>query len=281
VRNRLRFLLFVILALSLVVVLDRATIRLFDREHHLASARVDEPENKVTQSRDTNLSTSPQTWIIPTYPAGELPVAQPVEKHIKKPPVKKQVNKKDIKTKPSPKKPEQISPRQVASEQKGDFPVLEVGYDAIGFASYLDAIERVGHFFLISNTDQGSKIGSEISLKSRTVYRHKIDMANLAIKRPHLVSDDMIRDRLSGFSLPDDVQTDSIILVFSKPFDDLLWDTIVSVLSKNDLSLGDISRIDGGYVKEREDIFLLIRSAEIRNTGEEIQLNRRLRISLG
>jgi hypothetical protein len=281
VKSRSRFLLFVILAVLLVVALDRAAIRLLDKEHHQTSAAVDEPEKTKKHQNRVKMPAHGKSWVIPIYPAGDLPVAKPVVIPKKQEPPSKSVKRDSHKKAQPHKKPKQDLPRLVTSMREGDFPVLEVGYEAIGFAGYLDVIERVGHFFLITNTENGTEIGSEISLKSRIVYQHRIDLAKLAVKRPHLVSDSMIRERLSGFSLPDNVLTDSIILVFSKPFDDLLWDTIVSALSSKNLSLNEISRIDGGYVKERQDIFLLIRSAEKRETGEEVLLNRRLRISLG
>jgi hypothetical protein len=284
VKTRIRFLLFAVLAVSLIVALDKATIGLLDKEHHLASSATEISDKQNKPGKPTIRKITPpskQTWVIPTYPVGNLPVEKKVAKSKEKEPIKKVVRIEKQKKKRISNKPRQSTPKKIAPKRDGDFPVLEVGYEAIGFADYLDAIERVGHFFLISNTENGTEIGSEISLKSRIVYKHRIDLSNLAIRRPHLVSDSMIRDRLAGFSLPDDVQTDSIILVFSKPFDDLLWDTIEGALSKRNLFLNQVSRIDGGYVKEREEIFLMIRSAEVRNTGEEVHLDRRLRITLG
>jgi hypothetical protein len=276
VRRNFRFAIFVVLAIFVVVALERATMQLLDREHHLSSTKTVIAEVAKLKLRKRKAQPV-QSWIIPTYPVGDLPIIKTKPKNPSLKIAKKETKKtkRPIKTLPP------VPPKKVSPKRHGDFPTLEVGYEAIGFLDYLNAIERVGHFFLISNTETGTKIGSEISLKSRTVYRHKIDLATLAVKRPHLVSDDMIKERLSAFSLPEDVQTDSIILVFSKPFDDLLWDTIVKALSKNNLSLNEVSRIDGGYIKVREDIFLLIRSAENRETGEEVPLNKRLRISLG
>lgn len=281
---RIRFFLFVILAVSLIVALDEATLGFLNKDHHLASNATEIPKRKYKAGKPTDKRSAPsskQTWVIPTYPVGNLTVQNRDIKLKEKEPIKKAAEKDKQKKKPFSNKPKQSTPNKIAHKRSGDFPVLEVGYEAIGFADYLDAIERVGHFFLISSTEKGTEIGSEISLKSRIIYKHQIDFRNLAIKRPHLVSDAMIRDRLAGFLLPEDVQTDSIILVFSKPFDDLLWDTIEGALSKSKLSLNQISRIDGGYIKEREEVFLLIRSAEVRNTGEEVHLDRRLRITLG
>jgi hypothetical protein len=281
VRNRLRFFLFVVLAILLVIALDKATIKFLDEEHHQASASSEIPEKVKKISKKTMPPELKQTWIIPIYPAGDLPIAKPKEAKKELTPPLMPSRHDAPKKVHTPKKIDQITPRRISTKRDGNFPVLEVGYDAIGFSGYLDAVERVGHFFLISNTENGTQIGSEISLKNRIIYRHKIDLENLAVKRPHLVSDAMISEQLAGFSLPVDVQTDSIILVFSKPFDELLWDTIESALSKNDLSLHEISRIEGGYVKERGDVFLLVRSAERKDTGEEVLLNRRLRITLG
>jgi hypothetical protein len=276
VRKKFRFSTFVVLAVFAVVSLDRATVDLFDIEHHLSSTEQVATTEVPVKKRETKKLPGSQSWIIPTYPVGDLQTL----KTKKKVPVKIP-NKKPVEKKEGINKDKRTVPEKSSAKRDGVFPVLEVGYESIGFLDYLDAIERVGHFFLISNTKTGTEIGSEISLKNGSVYRHKIDLDNLAVKRPHLVSDEMIKQRLSGISLPADVQTDSIILVFSKPFDDLLWDAIVSALAKNKLTINDVSRIDGGYVKEREDVFLLIRSAENRKTGEDIPLNRRVRISLG
>ena len=276
-RKKYRFSAFVILAFIAIVALDRATIDLLDIEHHLSTSDSVKPENPSKAKITPKATSKQQSWIIPTYPVGDLRVVK-----IKKDdPERIKPDKKLIKKNQTSKKVTAAPPKMASKKRDGEFPVLEVGYEDIGFSDYLNAIERVGHFFLIANTEKGTKIGSEISLKNGTIYRHKIDLDKLAVKRPHLVSDDMIEERLSGISLPEDVQTDSIILVFSKPFDDLLWDTIENALSKNKLSIRDVSRIDGGYVKEREDVFLLIRSAENRETGEDVPLNRRLRISIG
>jgi hypothetical protein len=280
-KNRLRFFLFVVLAIFLVIALDKATIKFLDKEHHQASTSSDEPEKVEKLPKNKKVLALRQSWIIPVYPVGDLPIAKPkvAPKKLGTPlPPKKQDAPQNVQ---AHKKIDKPIPRRISTNREGNFPVLEVGYEAIGFGGYLDAIERVGHFFLISNTENGTQIGSEISLKTRTIYRHKIDLANLAVKRPHLVSDTMISKQLAGFSLPSDVQTDSIILVFSKPFDELLWDTIENALSENALSLHQISHIDGGYVKEHGDVFLLVRSAKRKDTGEEVLLNRRLRITIG
>jgi hypothetical protein len=277
VKKNFRFAVFVVLAIFVIVALERTTMQFLDREHQLSSAKMLIPEVAKIKQRKQKMQPVQKSWVIPTYPIGDLPIIKTKEK---KPPLKLS-KKKTKKTKHAVKKKMPDTPKRVSPKRDGDFPTLEVGYEAIGFSDYLNAIERVGHFFLISNTRTGTKISSEISLKSQTVYRHKIDLTTLAVKRPHLVSDNMIKERLSAFSLPEDVQTDSIILVFSKPFDDLLWDTIEEALSKMKLSLSEVSRIDGGYVKVREDVFLLIRSAINRKTGERVLLNQRLRISLG
>lgn len=268
---------FAFFAILAVVALDRTTIGMLDFEHHLSSTETDVPKPVATNTNIETIQRKQNSWIIPTYPVGDLLLSE------KKKPVaeKKKPNVIPRKKKNTATRSKRVAARKPSTKRKGEFPVLEVGYDEIGFLDYLDAIERVGHFFLISNSEKGTEIGSEISLKNSTVYRHKIDLSNLAVKRPHLVSDNMIKDRLSGISLPEGVRTDSIILVFTKPFDDLLWDTIANVLLKNKLTIKDVSRIDGGYLKVREDVFLIIHSAENRTTGEVVPLNRRLRISLG
>lgn len=276
-KKNFRFATFVALAFFVLVALERTTMPLVDREHRLSSTKILMSEDSKTKQRKKNKQPVQKTWIIPTYPIGDLSLVKIKEK--KQP--QKFSKKETKKTKHPAKKKFLDTPKSASSHRAGDFPTLEVGYEAIGFSDYLNAIERVGHFFLISNTSSGTKIGSEISLKSQMVYRHKIDLTTLAIKRPHLVSDNMIKERLSEFSLPEDVQTDSIILVFSKPFDNLLWDTIVKALSKRELSLSEVSRIDGGYVKIREDFFLFIRSAINKKTGETVLLNQHLRISIG
>lgn len=233
-KSRLRFLLFVVLAIFLVIALDKATVKFLDEEHHQVSTSLDIPEKVKKISKKGMTPELKQTWIIPIYPAGDLPIAKPKEVKKALDPRLKPSKQDAPKKAHTPKKIDPITPRRVSTKRNGNFPILEVGYDAIGFSGYLDAVERVGYFFLISNTENGTQIGSEISLKARTIYRHRIDLANLAVKRPHLVSDAMISEQLAAFSLPNDVQTDSIILVFSKPFDELLWDTIESALSKND-----------------------------------------------
>jgi hypothetical protein len=162
----------------------------------------------------------------------------------------------------------------------GNRPALEVAYDEIGFTRYLDVIERVGRLFVLVETENGARLGPEISLKRLSVYPRGADMTVLAVKRPHLVSDERIRDRLAMIKIPHEAFNDSVVLILTKPFDDLLWDTIKDAIGKHGLKLHQVSQIIGDYAEGRNGVFLKLNSVVVKGTGKLVRLNRKLRVSL-
>jgi len=212
-----------------------------------------------------------RTQLVPLYPKGDLFVHK-----TKKP-----------KAKPKPKRPRKVAASKKRkpsplpkSSREGERPILEVGYDEIGFSLYLDAIERVGRFFVLLKTEKGPRLGPEVSLNNGVLSTHKSDLSMLAADRPHLVSDPMIQERLAAIELPQGALDDSVVLMFTKPFDALLWDTISESLSKHGFSLKHVRLISGAYINANRGIFLRLDKAFIKNRKWKVPLNRRMRVSL-
>jgi hypothetical protein len=123
-------------------------------------------------------------------------------------------------------------------------------------------------------------LGPEISLKRRLLYQGTTDFSILALKRPHLVSDERIRNRLSTIEIPATAYDDSVVLVLTRPFDSLLWDTIEQALRKRHLQLNQVSQIVGDYVDGGSGVFLQLGSAVVKGSGKLVELNKKLRVSL-
>ena len=211
---------------------------------------------------------------MPLYPKGDLfvrktkkPKAKPKPKRLKK----ARVAKKRKRSKPSP---------LPTPNREGNRPVLEVGYDEIGFVSYLNMIDRVGRFFVLLKTEKGPNLGPEVSFSNGVLATHKSDLSMLAADRPHLVSDPMIQERLAEIELPYGAFDDSVVLMLNKPFDALLWDTISETLSKHGFSLKQVRLISGAYVAGKNGIFLNFDKAITKDGKRRIPLKRRLRVSL-
>jgi len=199
---------------------------------------------------------------VPLYPAGDIYVEKPKPK--KEPPIKK---------------PPRKSPPMPAFD--GDRPVLEVGYDAIGFERYLEVIERVGRFFVLIDGAEGVELGPEVSLRDGTLNGMEYaDTDHLASERPHLVSDPRIQERLAAIGVPSDAYDDSVVLMLTRPFDSLLWDVIGEALAKRGLALDEVTEIDGAYVEGGNGVFLHLDAAIAKTDQRRVPLGRRLRISL-
>ena len=276
-----RIWLFVILAIVFVIGVDQITAR-SQSEHRQTQTKRDS-QKPIASKPDTSPQTPTATArLVPMYGEGDLHVRKVAKPKKKKPTKKKRkVQKKSIKklikkVRRSPR----AKPVSASRKLAGNRPVLEVTYDEIGFARYLDVIERVGRLFVLVETDNGTRLGPEISLKRRLLYPRGADMTILAVKRPHLVSDDRIRDRLATFRIPDEAYDDSVVLILTKPFDDLLWDTIKNALRKRRLRLHQVSQIIGDYTESANGVFLQLDSVVVKGSGKLVRLDQKLRVSL-
>ena len=212
--------------------------------------------------------------LVSLYPAGSLAVAKPkpAGAKIRERKEMKRAERKTIPTTPG------SSPTPEVEEKR---PVLEVDYQDIGFDRYLDVIERVGRFFVLIETGDGARLGPEVSLRAGVIVRTSgYDMDVLASARPHLVSDPVIQKRLAAIGLPAGAHGDRLVLMLTKPFDSLLWDTIRESLLEKGLALNDTAQVKGAYEEGRNGMFLRLDSAVARVDGREYPLNMKLRVSL-
>jgi hypothetical protein len=279
--KRWRIWLFVILAIVFVIGVDHITAR-SHTDHRQSQSKSDGKKPVAIKTNPSTQKPTASARLVPMYAEGDLHIRKGPKLKKKKSSKQKRKIRKKYAAKSFKKPPRASKAKSVSSSRKltGNRPVLEVAYDQIGFARYLDVIERVGRLFVLVETETGTRLGPEISLKRRLLYPRGADMTVLAIKRPHLVSDDRIRDRLATIKIPDEAYDDSVVLILTKPFDDLLWDTITDVLKKHRLSLHQVSQIIGDYTEGANGVFLKLDSVVVKRSGKLVRLNRKLRVSL-
>lgn len=261
---------FFVLAVAFVIMIDR--ISTHERTPHSQVSAAQAAKKSVKKSPPSSTpAPMARTQLVPLYPKGDLFVRK-----IKKP-----------KVKPKPKRPRKVAatkkrrPSPLPTPNRdGDRPVLEAGYDEIGFVHYMDVIERVGRLFVLLKTEKGPRLGPEISFSNGVLSTHKSDLSTLATDRPHLVSDPKIQDRLAEIELPLGALDDSVVLMLNKPFDALLWDTISKTLSRRGFSLNQVRLITGAYVIGKDGIFLRLDKAITKDGKRRIPLKHRLRVSL-
>jgi len=267
---------FFVLAIAFVILIDRISIHARMPHTQVSAAQA---AKKAVKKAPPSSTSAPMalTQLVPLYPKGDLFVRK----------TKKPKAKMKVKTKPKAKRPRKVAaakkrkPSPLPTPNRdGDRPILEVGYDEIGFSPYLDAIERVGRFFVLLKTEKGPRLGPEVSLNNGVLSTHKSDLSMLAADRPHLVSDPMIQERLAAIELPQGALDDSVVLMFTKPFDALLWDTISESLSKHGFSLKHVRLISGAYINGNRGVFLRLDKAFTKNRKWKVPLNRRMRVSL-
>ena len=231
--------------------------------------------NPVTRKKQTRKI--PQVRVVTLYPAGSLAVKKPE----KKPVVKKVVTPKPV---VRPMKTVAVKEKDVPTvsrSYKGDRPKLEMGYEAIGFDQYIDVMERVGRLFVLIEDDNKVELGPEVSLKRKTLLGDRgIQNRRYALDRPHLIADPFIEDLLSELELPSNALKDRVVLVFNRPFDNLLWDIIGSVAAANDLNLENIAQVSGDYVDNGNGIFLRLDRAVMKDSLKELPFYRSIRVTL-
>jgi|TARA_B100001964_G_scaffold238823_1_gene305024 hypothetical protein len=261
------------MAIALVGVIESLTTEA--RKTHTQDSAPGAPSSQPQQSplQEAPLNTNTNARLVPLYPVGDLYVEQTQDPP--RPPIQ-----------PSPDKKQEpavteIEPLDVSSrEHDGDRPILEVGYEEIGFSRYLDIIERVGRFFILIRRGEERGIGPQVSLRNGKIYRRKGGLDSMATGRPHLVSDVRIHDSLRTIDLPDDALDDRVVLLLTEPFDNLLWDIIDETIASHGLGLSKVALVRGTYVENESGVFLCLDSAVEKASGNEITLNRKLRIYL-
>ncbi len=222
--------------------------------------------------------------LVPVYPVGSLPVLRKEAR----PPVEEEQEPANAKPIPEKVRVSEQSPQPSAKKTSlpalklnGERPVLDVSYEAIGFDRYLEIIEKVGRFFLLIDKGGNIAVGPEISLLRGAVMPGvRGDMSSLAAKRPHLVRDSQVTQRLGIMGLPQDAIEDRVILLLNKPFDRLLWNAVRSGLSSKGLALKDIARIEGAYEEIDDNVFLKLEVAVARDSRREVPLEKRIKVSL-
>lgn len=259
---------FTIIALILVGAVERLSSRTTDSHEQVGreDASVKDkakPENAMTAKRSAAL-------IVPLYAVGDILVAAR----------EKPRNPKKIRTTKPSLRTDRDGPAAMPTPGSGDRPVLEVDYKEIGFERYLDVIERVGRFFIVLKHGETISLGSQILLREGLIYAGGADMDLLAAQRPHLVSDALIASRLASIGLPENAMPDSVVLIFTRPFDSLLWDTITESLSERGVTLDRIERITGAYENRGGGVFLRLDRAVVKDGKKKLLLDMRLRVSL-
>ena len=266
---------FFVLAIVFVIWIDRISIHARTAENQASTAQASKkPEEKKSLPSSEPVPAA-RAQIVPLYAKGDLFVREAPKK------------KPSPKRKPKPRKPKKVAgakkpqPSPLPSPNRdGARPILEVGYDEIGFVRYMDVIERVGRFFVLLKTENGPKLGPEISFRDSVLSTHESDLGMLASERPHLVSDPKIQERLSEIELPLGAFDDSVVLMLNKPFDAILWDTIAETLDRRGYSLGQVRFIRGAYLIGADGVFLRLDNAITKDGKHRIPLKRRLRVSL-
>ena len=264
---------FFVLAIAFVVLIDRISIHARMPHTQVSAAQAAKKAVKKPPPSSTSAPT-PRTQLVPLYPKGDLFVRK--TKIVKPKPKPKRLKKATAAKKRKKPKPSPLP----TPNRDGDRPVLEVGYDEIGFVHYMDVIERVGRLFVLLKTKKGPRLGPEISFSNGVLSTHKSDVSMLAVDRPHLVSDPKIQERLAEIELPLGAFDDSVVLMLNKPFDTLLWDTISETLSRRGFSLNQVRLISGAYVIGKDGIFLRLENAITKDGKRRIPLKRRFRVSL-
>ena len=222
---------------------------------------------------------TPQVRVVTLYPAGSIAVRKPQPK--KKPePVNTEAPRKKAELTVTNTAPEKDIP-YISRFYTGDRPTLEVGYEKIGFDRYIDVMERVGRLFVLIDDGGQVKLGPEVSFRRRALIGDRgIEKERYAVDRPHLIADPFIVEILSELDLPAIALTDRVVLVFNNPFDNLIWDVIGSMAAARDLTLANISRVSGTYIKRGQGIFLQLTHAVIKDTLKEMSFSRSIRVAL-
>ena len=257
----------------------------------VAQASTKSPPMKVAE----RLLAGPVTEI-PLYESGDLPARKPIRKKVikrrsvqkmKLSPIKPALRQKARPTprqKPAPMKATAADPAPDTipeGREEAVQPVLVASYDQIGFARYLEVIEKVGRFFILLRHEGGTKIGPPVSLARRaTLRRNRRPTAGLAMERPHLVSDHDVRRRLQEMRLPTNAYPDRVALLFNVGFDRALWFAVGNALRQKKLALHQVEEVKGHYVLRSGGIYLEFDSALLKEDGVYVPLSDAIKVTL-
>jgi hypothetical protein len=277
--RRWRFFWLALLATLMVGGVERLSSRTLIPDEQASDESPPPPTESNSVQNNTHVSRK-TARLVPLYPAGSLyvkePEPEPAEPEPEPEPVRAEPES------PSARAPDTTPASPIPPLRlEGKRPALEVDYETIGFERYLDVIERVGRLFVLLKGKNGVGLGPEVSLRQGIVLQtggHDMDV--LATNRPHLISDPRIRESLAAIGLPADAHEDRLVLMLTRPFDSLLWDTVWESLYKQGLAIENIAQIKGAYVEGRNGVFLRLDTAVAKEGNMEYPLSRELRVSL-
>ena len=219
-------------------------------------------------------ATSMTIAMVPVYPNGKLLLEMPKPKP--KPKSKKKTKRtlKPLRGKKLTKSP--------APSLDGGRPNLSISYESLGSKKYLTILaQRVGVFFALIADKKGNAVGPELDLlRGETKPRNEAILKRLQTKRPHVVDDPELRGRLEGLSLPVGAQSDRAVFYFFKWFDEVLWRTIASTLSRRDQKFKDIASIQARYMAGTGTKVYLELVSAVRKDGRKLKLGGKVWVTL-
>lgn len=151
-------------------------------------------------------------------------------------------------------------------------PQFLLGYNEIGLETYLRVVERIGTLHLVLFNGEKPRYGPAISFAKRKISSDELDQDNLAIERPYSVTDRDLPKHLGLFALPMGSLEGQLVLFLNKPFDELLWDTLTTKLSRRNYGLSDITSVNGEYIREAQHIIIFLEKA-ITKAGKTIKID--------
>ena len=147
--RRCRLFWLVPLALLLVSVVERLSLRTPELGQQAADAASPSRAADSTVSNAANNSLT-SVRLVRLYPAGDLFVDQPGPE-----PAEAKASEEKEMNSATGQPNSTVSETLPSPELDGERPVLEVDYREIGFDRYLNAIQQVGRFFVVVETDEG------------------------------------------------------------------------------------------------------------------------------
>lgn len=270
-----RTLVFTVLVISLIVGLQSFN-KVDKKDENQVTEISKEHESKTNTRRFIQKQHDFAASIIPLYKSGNLIThSRPQKKTLTKKTNAKKAKKSKLENSP-------IGNRTTKKSENlpGNRPVLDVSYSNIGFQRYVELIERKGKLFLLINKDGKLTIGPAITLNENKILRLNNDTSRLAVSRPHMISDNMIKEKLANIDIPENALSESVVLIFHKPFDAVLWDTIEDALDRVKISMEEVSQVSGEYVYEKNRIMLKLRNAKLKTNGNLIPLKTAMMVSI-
>ena len=229
-------------------------------------------EGRKSQKRATAVSMT--VTMVPIYPEGNLLLEIPKPKPKPKP-------RKQTKTKSKPRQGGKLA-KPPSLPLDGERPSISISYESLGSKNYLTILaQRVGVMFALIADKKGNAVGPELDLlRGETKPRNEAILKRLQTKRPHVVDDPELRGRLEGLSLPVGAQSDRAVFYFFKWFDEVLWRTIASTLSRRDQKFKDIASIQARYMAGTGTKVYLELVSAVRKDGRKLKLGGKVWVTL-